>query len=416
MLQRSGADRLLRESVIFTGVEPAAPAVNSHIAPVAIGLLIGMASWLFYGYGYVEDDAFIHLEFARSLSEGHGFSFNGELVNGDTAPLWVVLLAGVHAMGLGWITAVKVLDSIGVLLALTGVWRLARDLAAGSASQRYLAPAAVLMIGFNPYFVHWSFSGMEAAAALGVSLWAIWAAFSPLDPGWRGVWIGAVLLSVAPLLRPELALLAVVCGPALLYRAWRLGAESGLTRRVVVIIALGVLMALPTLLWMTYAVHSFGAIVPTTNAAKRGSGLASIAARLGSVYLVGFGVVLAAFPFVARRLMKPGVPRVVWILLLWPVACAAFYLMNHTAVQTRYCLLSMPCFAIAVLWLLTEARPSSWVRAGFAGIMVVSILELALKPSGIVESALPIFFKIFKSTPVSGVGSVPRATLSNPSH
>jgi hypothetical protein len=369
---------LLREEVMLPGVASTAPAVNSHVVAVASCLLIGMASWFFYGYGYIEDDAFIHLEFARSVSEGHGFSFNGQLINGDTAPLWVLLLVAIHAGGLGWIAAAKVLDAFGVMLALAGVWRIARDLAGIGTVHRFLAPAALVAISVNPYFVHWSFSGMEAVTALGVSLWAIWATFSPLDPNWRRVWVAAVLLSVGPLLRPELLLLAAVIGPALLYQSWRLQRESGPARRLVVVIALGALMALPTLLWAAYAIHAFGAMVPTTNAAKRGGDLVSVAIRLASVYVVGFGVVFAILPFVARRLIKPQVPILIWVLLIWPLACAAFYLVDHTAVQTRYCLLSMPCFAMAVLWLLTENHPPAWARIGFAAIMVVSILESAL--------------------------------------
>jgi hypothetical protein len=378
MLQRSGTDSFLRESIILPGIAPTAPAVNSHVVSVAICLLIGLASWLFYSYGYIEDDAFIHLEFARSVSEGGGFAFNGHVVNGDTAPLWVMLLATLHAAGLGWIASAKVLDVLGILLALTGVWRIVRDLAVMSSSHRFLVPAAVLMIGVNPYFVHWSFSGMEAVTALGVSLWAIWATFLSFDTSWRRISMGAALLSVGPLLRPELLFLGAICGPALLYQSWRIEAKSGLTRRTIVVISLGTAMALPTLLWAAYAIHAFGAVVPTTNAAKRGGDFVSVATRLASVYLVGFGVTLALIPFVAGRLMKPRVPGIIWILLLWPLACAAFYLLDHTSVQTRYCLLSMPCFAIAVLWLLAEARSPAQASGGFAAIMVVSIVELAL--------------------------------------
>ena len=53
--------------------------------------------WFIHAWHYWEDDAYIHLEFARNVAAGHGFAFNGRVVAGDTAPLWVLLLAGVHA-------------------------------------------------------------------------------------------------------------------------------------------------------------------------------------------------------------------------------------------------------------------------------------------------------------------------------
>ena len=99
------------------------PGQGSWVIWFSASLAIAAVFWFFFSYGYVEDDAFIHLEFARSLAEGSGFSFNGKVVNGDTAPLWVVLLAAVHSIGVGWIGAAKILGCIGVLVAASGVWR-----------------------------------------------------------------------------------------------------------------------------------------------------------------------------------------------------------------------------------------------------------------------------------------------------
>jgi hypothetical protein len=378
MPQRSGADSLLQENIILPSAAPTTRVAHSRIRPVAMCLLLGFIWWFFYSYSYVEDDAFIHLEYARSLGEGHGFTFNGRVINGDTAPLWVVLLATFHLIGFGWVAGAKALNTLGILSALTGVWRIAGDFQGSGPSHRFLIPAAVLVVGINPYFVHWSFSGMEAATALGTSLWVIWAAFSPIEPGWRRLWLGTLLLSMAPLLRPELVLLAMICGPALLYQSWRLQRKSALSQRIIVAFLMVAVMSLPTLFWAAYALHAFGAIVPTTNAAKRGGGFTSVAARLASVYLVGFGPALAITPFVAKRFTKPGVPAIVWVLLLWPLACAAFYLVDHTSVQTRYCLLSMPCFGLAVLWLLAETGSPVWARRGFAAIVAVSIVELVV--------------------------------------
>ena len=61
-------------------------------------VLVWLVGWFVYGFSYWEDDAFIHLEFARSVAEGRGFAFNGALTYGDTSPLWVLLLASAHAL------------------------------------------------------------------------------------------------------------------------------------------------------------------------------------------------------------------------------------------------------------------------------------------------------------------------------
>ena len=61
-------------------------------ARIASALLLALTLlwclyWFVHSWHYWEDDAFIHLEFARSLAAGRGFAFNGRVVAGDTAPL-----------------------------------------------------------------------------------------------------------------------------------------------------------------------------------------------------------------------------------------------------------------------------------------------------------------------------------------
>jgi hypothetical protein len=332
--------------------------------PMYLLLLAAAVAWLFWSYGYVEDDAFIHLEFARSVSDGQGFSFNGQLTNGDTSPLWVLLLAAVHALGFDWVSSAKLLCGCGVLFAVAGVWRLARAVAGTAAEHAWLAPAAVWVTCVNPYFIHWSFSGMESVTALGLSAWILWAVSANARPEWHRLLIGAVLLSIGPLVRPEFLLLSAMVGPLLLRQAWQWSSGSARSGagRLGVVLALAAVMALATLLWSLYALHAFGSIVPNTNAAKRLRSVGEVVPKMASVYIVGFAVTWVALPFAIRRLLKGNVPLTIWLLLLWPLACMVFYLTNHTAVQTRYCLVSMPSLTIAVLWLLEESMSAAWAR------------------------------------------------------
>src|SRR6185312_4305210 len=124
-------------------------AVNRFLpAALLIASLLWCVYWLIHAQGYWEDDAWIHLEFARSVSQGHGFAFNGRVVAGDTAPLWVLLLAGVHALIPQWVTAGKLLTILGAALGLSAVYafarRMAQHLLAGRAAQ--LFPAAMLLL------------------------------------------------------------------------------------------------------------------------------------------------------------------------------------------------------------------------------------------------------------------------------
>jgi hypothetical protein len=353
---------------------------TSGLAAAAIGslLLLGLAVlWFVFSYQYVEDDAYIHLEFARSVAEGHGFAFDGLVSNGDTAPLWVLYLVALHGSGLDWPGSAKLACVIGVLVTVLAVWRIAFDLSPPGIDRRRVALVAVVLTVLNPFFVHWSFSGMESVTAIGVSLWALWLVFVT-QPSWARLGIGAVLLGVGPLLRPELLLLAALAGPMLLLRSWKSSQDRGPLVRAIVLASLGVVMALPVLSWGVYALHTFGSVIPNTNAAKRGGTLAQVAERLALVYAAGFPVTLTLLPVVARRVKLAGVPAAVGMLLWWPLLCIGFYLADHTVVQTRYCLVSMPCLTLALLWGIASTRQERLFRGMVAATVLASSLLIVL--------------------------------------
>jgi hypothetical protein len=353
--------------------------LRSLLPGVALAALCGAAAcWFAFSYGYVEDDAYIHLEFARSIAEGQGFAFNGRVTNGDTAPLWPLIVAAIHILGFGWVASAKVACVAGLSIAVTGTWRLAEDLTAAGSRQPLLPLAAVFITVVNPFFVHWSFSGMESITALGLSFWAIRTVFLGAPTASRAIF-SASLLAIGPLLRPEFLLLDAVAGPVLLWRSWQAGARQPVAHRAAKAALLAVIMVLPLGLWCGYAYDAFGTVVPNTNVAKRGGTIGELAPRLLSVYLLGFPVTLAILPLaVLPRLRQWQVPTAVSVLLLWPLACIAFYLADHTLVQTRYCLLSMPAMGIGILWLTGNSPRPLLFPATCCAMLLVSLATIAL--------------------------------------
>jgi hypothetical protein len=137
--------------------------------------------WFLHARGYWEDDAYIHLEFARSLSRGQGFSFNGHVVYGDTSPLWVWLLVAFHALIPDWMAAGKALTVVAAVFALGGVYAFAWSLMEfrGRGTKAVFAATMVLVVVTTPYFGYWAFSGMEALAAAGLACWGAFAVAQP---------------------------------------------------------------------------------------------------------------------------------------------------------------------------------------------------------------------------------------------
>src|SRR5436190_21409966 len=99
---------------------PAAVAAASAFA-IAMAFALGSSDFCL-------DDAWIHLDYARSLKLGEGLSYNpGDLETGSSSPLWALLLA-LWPWGPDPVLAVKILGALlhaaSAALASALVWTL----------------------------------------------------------------------------------------------------------------------------------------------------------------------------------------------------------------------------------------------------------------------------------------------------
>ena len=89
-----------------------------HAALLA-ALLMAVHAWTFWGAGPLDDD-FICYRYALNLLAGDGLVFQpGELIEGFTNPLWVLLLAGALKLG---IEPTFFSQVIGLLAAAVAAW------------------------------------------------------------------------------------------------------------------------------------------------------------------------------------------------------------------------------------------------------------------------------------------------------
>ncbi|MBM3286477.1 MAG: glycosyltransferase family 39 protein [Candidatus Eisenbacteria bacterium] len=224
-------------------------------------LLVGALSFLyvtseaagprFARIGLPLDDAWIHQVYARSIAEGRPFQYNpGEPETGATSPLWVILLAPAHLVGIPPVAAAK---AAGVLLAA------AAAVAAVSLAGRFVGPrlglAAAASVCLLPYMIFAAVSGTE------VPLFVL---LLMLTFGWiaRGRWrlagLGAGLSILARpegyLLLPLLAVARLLHGP----RGDRLRGALG-----TILPALGVIFP-----WILCCLLATGRPFPSTYYAK----------------------------------------------------------------------------------------------------------------------------------------------------
>lgn len=155
---------------------PTAPAAPDRVIDGRVGLVllactalycvfIWRPSFVFRGQRYFTlfDDAMISMTYARNLADGHGLVWNAgaPAVEGYTNPLWTLLMAGVHRLGVGEAAVPLVISVISAAL-LIGCAVLAAHLAHRIAPTARFAPVlAALFVGVYYPLVYWSLRGME---------------------------------------------------------------------------------------------------------------------------------------------------------------------------------------------------------------------------------------------------------------
>lgn len=221
-----------------------------------LAVLVGLFLWHAHRLRFVCDDAFISFRYAHNLVQGHGLVWNpGERVEGYTNFAWVMLMAGVEALGgdpevgsivLGHACGVATL----LLVALWGSW-LRRD---SGAWVCLLAPAA---LASNRVFAGWASGGLETALytlLLSLGLFLLGRDLEQRRPAWRS----GLAFAALTLTRPEGVLCyAVATGAALvLFRSVRPLAWGALA------------FVPPVLLHLGFRVLYYGELLPNTFYAK----------------------------------------------------------------------------------------------------------------------------------------------------
>lgn len=354
------------------------PVTRIERIGLAVALLLALAL-MWPVRGYLTDDTFIHLTFARNLATGKGFVFNpGEHVYGSTSPLWVALIADGIALGLDGVATARVLGGIATLWSIVLFLQLMRR----NLRMPELRALATITWASHAWMIRWSLSGMETPLAVALVLAGFVAFTEGRQWGSRPVRTGA-LWALAALTRPEAVFLLLLWSVFLVIDT---DSREGIRRLVAGL--------LPPLViyggWLLFARLYFHTFWPNTLAAKvaGGTGWAYLAdGLLRQVKIMGAtdaalaGALLAALIFGGARLWpkRPSAQRLLpWV---WVAVVPVLYVMRGVPVLSRYLLPLMPILA----WLAWRAverwwaggEPSPELRRG-AALLGVGLAALAL--------------------------------------
>ncbi|GLZ47305.1 membrane protein [Actinomycetospora sp. NBRC 106375] len=230
---------------------------------VTLGATTAVFAVLVWHRRWISDDGLIVLRTVRQLAAGRGPVFNaGERVEANTSTLWTALLALpglLPGQVLNWSAVVLglVLSVAGLALGLDGARRLF------GAPPRMVPFGALLVVAMPPF---WDFgtSGLETGLIIGWLGLTWWLLVRRIDPGRpREAWWLAVVLGLAPLVRPDLTLVALVVAVVVVvlearHGWWRLAGLAGAAA------------ALPVV-YEIFRAGYYGLLVPSTALAKEAS-------------------------------------------------------------------------------------------------------------------------------------------------
>jgi arabinofuranosyltransferase len=279
-------------------------------------LAIALGTFLFTAlrsWGYLLDDSFIALRYARNLVEGQGLVFNpGERVEGYTSLALVLLaallleagvdpVAGLAAGAAGAGAAVLLLAArLEGALAAGAAARLERERGGGGAPEAPRRAASSLPLSppillATSGFAYWSFRALETMLFAALLLAAL--DLARLEQR-RGRWLGSGLVfALATLTRPEGALLFALQAAGLAAAERRAtGSSAHLARHA----ANAALFALAAGGYVTWRAGYYGEVLPNTFYAKVTGGGEQLATGLR--YLRDFSL---ASPLLAAALLFP---------------------------------------------------------------------------------------------------------------
>jgi len=108
--------------------------------------------------GFPLDDSWIHLQFAKNLITGNGFSYNADIpVNGSTSPLWTLLLAGAWGIIPSYFAAAVVLGVLFSVLTCIYSYKIAQTIT----KENNYPLLAGMLVAVTPPLAWAALSGME---------------------------------------------------------------------------------------------------------------------------------------------------------------------------------------------------------------------------------------------------------------
>jgi len=145
--------------VVVKGESKSEEKYTRLILLICIGFFILLS---LYFYTFTVDDVYISLTYAKNFARGHGLvhSVDGELVEGYTNFLWVLLESVFLFIGVPEDAVIHCIKIIGLIFGI-GIIVLTSKMAELIQADAYARLLAPLFLAATPYFAFWAVGGLE---------------------------------------------------------------------------------------------------------------------------------------------------------------------------------------------------------------------------------------------------------------
>lgn len=299
------------------------------------------------------DDTFIHIGFIKDFAAGKGFSFTGVRTYGSTSPLWVILNAGLTKIICSPELSIRILSGF---FTFTTVYLLYLVLIKNNIN-KIIVYSAVASLAFNPFFLRWALSGMEATAAMSLLLIVYHLYFQKSNS--RSKYLGGIIFGLAVLIRPEFLGFLIIFFIYSFFTSNDDKKSTFLSLSFAAIIVTG---------WIIFSYLYFGTAIPNTYIAKAGDSITSFqflnATRTVKLFAAGnlpeFILLMITAIAVFTMLIKKKdefspfeyfkscfKEHKLLLPLLWIAGFYIFYILKDVTVISRYSLILVP-FIISI--------------------------------------------------------------------
>ena len=342
----------------------------SYTLLILFAAIIAVKFW-----GFIEEDSFITLRYARNLANTGIPSWNlGEApVEGYTSLLHMVLNAGTIALGLDAVVGTRIIGALGVILAILGATFTFRSLKLPQGAQ--IAGFATLL---SPPLIAWIWGGLEGPLVVGLISLGLLGTVRALHPsaGLAPAFWASLAFGFAYLARPEAAVANFAAGLGLL-----LFAPFSLSERLKRFIAIGTISVLVLLCHLAFRYSYYGEVAPLTYYAKVGGLPAGVLMTNGLDYLLNSlislpFVVAAILAAVAAIWMKKASPAIYLGLLVIAVQIATVTRLGGDLMF--YARLLLPVLPAAALLMAGALSALPEKRVGLAGLAIAVVMGLQI--------------------------------------